>query len=246
MTTGGPRPRYLVAGDSALVVEFGDTIDPAINRRVRALFLAIESAQVPGVRDLVPTYRSLLVSYDPRQTTFEPLQATLAQLEGDLAAAAIPPPRVVEIPTTYGGVFGPDIGFVAEHNRLTEADVVSIHAGSDYLVYMMGFSPGFTYLGGMSERIAAPRLKTPRTAIPAGSVGIAQQQTGIYPVESPGGWQLIGRTPVSLFDPARVPPVVVEAGDYIRFVPVSADDYATIERDLRAGTWSLAVRGKTT
>ncbi len=123
--------------------------------------------------------------------------------------------------------------------------MVAIHSGSDYLVYMMGFSPGFTYLGGMSERIATPRLKTPRTAIPAGSVGIAQQQTGIYPVESPGGWQLIGRTPVSLFDPSRVPPVVVEAGDYIRFVPVPPDEYAAIEQAIRAGSWSLTVRGIT-
>jgi inhibitor of KinA len=241
VTAGGPR--YLVAGESALVVEFGEAIDPAINRRVRELFLAIEAARVPGVRDLVPTYRSLLVSYDPRQTTFDSLRARLAEVGDHVAALALPPPRVVEIPTTYGGSFGPDIGFVAEHNGLTESEVVAVHSDRDYLVYMMGFSPGFTYLGGMSDRIATPRLKTPRTAIPAGSVGIAQQQTGIYPVESPGGWQLIGRTPVSLFDPARVPPVVVEAGDFIRFVPVSPDEYATIERDITAGAWSLTVRG---
>jgi inhibitor of KinA len=238
-------PRYLVAGDSALVVEFGDTIDPAINRRVRGLFLAIEAARIAGVRDLVPTYRSLLVSYDPRQTTFDTLRLEIEKIEGGLSNAVIPPPRVVEIPTAYGGAFGPDLAFVAKHNHLTEDEVVENHSGSDYLVYMMGFSPGFTYLGGMSERIATPRLKTPRTAIPAGSVGIAQQQTGIYPVESPGGWQLIGRTPVSLFDPSRVPPVVVEAGDYIRFVPVTPGDYAAIEQAIRAGSWSLTVRGIT-
>ena len=240
------EPRYLVAGESALVVEFGDTIDPTINRRVRELFLAIEGARFSFVRDLVPTYRSLLVSYDPLETTFDALKARLQQLEGGISSAEIPAPRVVEIPTAYGGAFGPDLPFVAAHNHLDPAEVVSIHAGSDYLVYMMGFSPGFTYLGGMSEKIAAPRLKTPRTAIPAGSVGIAQQQTGIYPVESPGGWQLIGRTPVSLFDPSRVPPVVVEAGDYIRFVPVSIDQYGAIEADIRAGRWSLTVRGVTT
>ena len=237
-------PRYLVAGEAALVVEFGDTIDPAINRRVRELFLAIEGARMAGVRDLVPTYRSLLVSYDPLTTTFDALRARLAELGHHLADAPTPPPRVVEIPTCYGGAFGPDIGLVASHNHLGEDEVVAIHAGADYLVYMMGFSPGFTYLGGMSERIATPRLKTPRTAIPAGSVGIAQQQTGIYPVESPGGWQLIGRTPVSLFDPTRVPPVVVEAGDYIRFAPVSADDYASIEQEIRQGRWTLTARGE--
>jgi KipI family sensor histidine kinase inhibitor len=238
-------PRYLVAGEAALVVEFGDAIDPAINRQVREWLLAIERANVAGVRDLVPTYRSLLVSYDPRTTTFDELTSRLAALEGSLAAGDVPPPRIVEIPTAYGGAFGPDLGFVAEHSRLTEAEVVSIHSGTDYLVYMMGFSPGFTYLGGMSERIATPRLKTPRTAIPAGSVGIAQQQTGIYPVASPGGWQLIGRTPVSLFDQARVPPVVVEAGDYIRFLPVTAEQYAAIEAGIEDGSWALTVREQT-
>jgi inhibitor of KinA len=239
------EPRYLVAGEAALVVEFGDVIDPALNRRVRELLLAIEGARLEGVRDLVPTYRSLLVSYDPLATSFDALRARLAELVGRTADTPVPPPRVVEIPTCYGGTFGPDIAFVAAHNAITEDDVVAIHSGSDYLVYMMGFSPGFTYLGGMSERIAAPRRKTPRTVIPAGSVGIAQQQTGIYPVASPGGWQLIGRTPVSLFDPARVPPVVVEAGDYIRFVPISADDYSSLERDISQGRWALSVRGGT-
>jgi len=239
------RPRYLPAGEAALVVEFGDAIEPALNQRVRQLFLAAESAQLPGVRDLIPTYRSLLLSYDPTRTTFDELQERLDQLQGGLVAVAVPAPRVVEIPTAYGGDFGPDLGFVAEHNHLTPAEVVAIHAGTDYLVYMMGFSPGFPYLGGMSDRIATPRLKTPRTAIPAGSVGIAQQQTGIYPVESPGGWQLIGRTPVSLFDASRIPPVLVEAGDYLRFVPVSAGDYSTIARDVATGRWSPTVRGPT-
>jgi inhibitor of KinA len=240
-----PAPRYLVAGEAALVVEFGDTIDPAINRRVRALLLAIERAGVDGVRDLVPTYRSLLVSYDPLRTTFDALRLRLSDLEARAADFPVPPPRVVEIPTAYGGPFGPDLPFVAGHHHLTEDEVVAIHAGTDYLVYMMGFSPGFTYLGGMSDQIATPRLTTPRTAIPAGSVGIAQQQTGIYPVESPGGWQLIGRTPVPLFDPSRTPPVLVEAGDFIRFVPVAAGEYAAIEREVRQGTWTLTVRGAT-
>jgi KipI family sensor histidine kinase inhibitor len=239
-------PRYLVAGDAALVVEFGDRIDPTVNRRVRELCVALDRAQPDGVRDLVPTYRSLLVNYDPRVTTFDALRARLADIEKGLSATLSPPPRVVEIPTSYGGDDGPDLPFVAGHAGLTADEVVAIHSGASYLVYMMGFSPGFTYLGGMSERIAAPRLKTPRTAIPAGSVGIAQQQTGIYPVESPGGWQLIGRTPVRLFDPSREPPVVVEAGDYIRFVPVSRGEYQRIQDGLNAGTWTLSVRELTT
>lgn len=234
--------RYLVAGDAALVVEFGDRIDPAVNRRVRELCLAVDRARLDGVRDLVPTYRSLLVSYDPRVTAFDALRERLAGLEKGLAATPVPPPRVVEIPTSYGGDFGPDLPFVAAHAGITPDEVVAIHSSANYLVYMMGFSPGFTYLGGMSERIAAPRLKTPRTAIPAGSVGIAQQQTGIYPVESPGGWQLIGRTPVRLFDPSRQPPVIVEAGDYIRFAPVTRDEYQRIQDEMTAGTWTLSVK----
>lgn len=235
-------PRYLPAGDAALVVEFGDTIDPAINRRVRELLLAVERDQPVGLRDLVPTYRSLLVSYDPLRTTFDEIQRRVAMLaSGDVASTA-PPPRLVEIPTCYGGDFGPDLEVVASHNAITRDEVIAIHSGRDYLVYMMGFSPGFTYLGGMSERIATPRLKTPRTAIPAGSVGIAQQQTGIYPVESPGGWQLIGRTPVSLFDPDRHPPVLVEAGDFIRFVPITLDEYAGVTEEIRAGRWRLESR----
>lgn len=244
-------PRFLTAGDTGLVVEFGDTIDPAINRRVRELFLALAgsesrpyqatvqdraSAGLP-ILDLIPTYRSLLITYDPLKITFDDLRAAIERIEGGLGSATVPAPRILEVPTAYGGDFGPDLPFVASHNGLREDEVVAIHAGTDYLVYMMGFSPGFPYLGGMSERIATPRLKTPRTVIPAGSVGIAQAQTGIYPVESPGGWQLIGRTPLLLFDPSRTPPVLVEAGDSIRFTPISAADYGALSTAIAAGAW---------
>ena len=142
----------------------------------------------------------------------------------------------------YGGEYGPDLGVVAEHNGLSEAEVVRIHSGSDYLVYMMGFTPGFAYLGGMSDKIATPRLQTPRPAIPAGSVAIAEQQTGVYPVESPGGWQLIGRTPTQLFAPGREPPVLVEPGDYLRFVPVNEPEYANIQNEIRSGTYEFTTR----
>lgn len=242
-------PRYLPAGDQGLVVEFGDTIDPAINRRVHDLFVALRAASAPeanpaeagfrirGITDLIPTYRSLLITYDPLHLSLADLQGGVATLQERLADAPAPAHRVLEVPTAYGGAFGPDLSFVASHNGLAEDEVIAIHSGTDYLVYMMGFSPGFPYLGGMSERIAAPRLQTPRTVIPAGSVGIAQTQTGIYPVESPGGWQLIGRTPIALFDASREPPVLVEAGDYIRFVPISHEEY---ERRA-AGDWERAL-----
>ena len=236
------HPRYLPAGDQALVVEFGETIDPALNRRVRDLTLAIERQRHPAVVDLVPTYRSLLVLYDARRASFADMRAALGRAAEDAVASSFPSPRVVEIPTCYGGEFGPDLEFVARHAGLTPDQVVATHADTDYLVYMMGFTPGFTYLGGMSPRIAAPRLQTPRTSIPAGSVGIAQQQTGIYPVDSPGGWQLIGRTPVRLFDPTRTPPVVVEAGDFVRFVRVDRSDYDRIAAEIERGTYAPIVR----
>ena len=224
------------------MVELGDEISPDINRRIRDLVLAIERRHVAGVVDLVPTYRSLLVYCDPLRVSLAELQREIAGLERHLGETPLPPPKAAEIPTCYGGWLGPDLEFVASHCKLTSDEVVRIHTSADYLVYMMGFTPGFTYLGGMSERIATPRLKTPRTLIPAGSVGIAQQQTGIYPVDSPGGWQLIGRTPVRLFDPQRDPPVVVEAGDYVRFVAIDHGTYDDIEHQVLAGTYRLVVR----
>ena len=172
------------------IVEFGDAIDPAINRRVRGLFLAVEAARLAGVRDLVPTYRSLLVSYDPLQTTFDALRERLLERStAGLDDAPIPPPRVVEIPTAYGGAFGPDLGFVAAHNGLTEDEVVAIHSGTDYLVYMMGFSPGFTYLGGLSERIAdaAPRRRRGRPSPPARSASPSSRRASTRSRARAGG-----------------------------------------------------------
>jgi inhibitor of KinA len=234
------QPRFLPAGDSALVVELGDQIDIATNSRVRALAAAIGLRRITGVVEAVPTYRSLLVHFDPLALTVAELSEQVAAIEGELADMALPPPRRVEIPTCYGGSFGPDLADVVAHSGLNEADVIALHAGIDYLVYMMGFITGFPYLGGLPARIATPRLPTPRTKVPAGSVGIAQQQTGIYPVESPGGWRLIGRTPVRWFEPSRQPPVPVEAGDYIRFVPVSAAEYERIRAQVEAGAFTLA------
>lgn len=231
------EPRILLAGDAALVVEFGDRIDPALNREVRELWRALERAAIPGIVEMVPTYRSLLVCYDPLAIHADDLRARLLETDHHKGELDLGAPRLIDVPTAYGGEFGPDLAFVAQHAGLTEAEVVQIHAGADYLVYMIGFSPGFPYLGGMSPRIATPRLATPRTAIPAGSVGIAQQQTGIYPVESPGGWQLIGRTPLRLFDAGRQPPTLFEAGDSIRFVPVGAEEYREIEGQVRDGSW---------
>ena len=232
------KPRFLHAGDQAMVIELGDAIDADLNRRVRNLRLAIENAEVTGVSDLVPTYRSLLVHYDPVRTSADDLEDTLARIESKVDEGSLEKPRVVHIPTIYGGEYGPDLEFVAEHASLPADEVVEAHSGTDYLIYMMGFSPGFPYLGGLDERLHTPRLETPRTEIPAGSVGIADSQTGVYPVASPGGWSLIGRTPLKLFDPGAEPPSLLAAGDYVRFAPMeSEEEYRAIEASVQSGEY---------
>jgi inhibitor of KinA len=186
----------------------------------------------------------LLVYYDPLVLGLSELQDRIGNLSHS-EPVLLPSPRVLHIPTHYGGEHGPDMDFVVRHTGLSAEQVAAIHAGTDYLVYMMGFNTGFPYLGGMSAKIAAPRLETPRTAVPAGSVGIAQQQTGIYPVESPGGWRLIGRSPVRLFDASREPPVAVEAGDYLRFIQIDEERYGEIEEQVKSDTYEYVITEKT-
>ncbi len=231
--------RYLPAGDSALVVELGDEINPEINQKIRGLVLALEERNIPGIREYVPTYRSLMILYDPAVLLFHELVGKVKQIESQLEVSAFPEARIVEVPVLYGGEFGPDIGFVAEHNTLSEEDVIDLHTGRDYLVYMLGFTPGFCYLGGMSEQLETPRLSTPRTRIPSGSVGIAGKQTGVYPIDSPGGWQLIGRTPLRLFDPDRDPAVLITAGDYVGFSRIDAQEYEQIAGLVQRGEFTL-------
>lgn len=236
------RPRFLSGGDQALFVELGDAIDPAINRRVRNLALAIQKEKVPGVTETVPAYCSLLVYFNPQQTNFRTLQAAINELIEHLAEFDLPAPRLVEIPTSYGGEYGPDLDFVAAHNGLTTEQVVQIHTGTPYLIYMIGFMPGFPYLGGVSPRIAAPRLDTPRSRVPPGSVGIAGNQTGIYPLAGPGGWRIVGRTPLKLFDPRREPPALFQAGDCVAFVSIAPDEFDRIEREVAEGTYRVKER----
>ena len=231
--------RFLLTGDTSLTVEFGNEINEAINHDIRAYKIALEKAELPGIVELVPTYRSLMVHYDPAVLSYQELRDRLEKLLGDMAEIEIPPSPVLEIPVLYGGEMGPDLPFVAENAGLSEEEVIRIHSSTEYLIYMLGFTPGFTYLGGMSEKIAAPRLKQPRVRIPAGSVGIAGTQTGVYPIDSPGGWQLIGRTPVKMYDPDRATPILPEAGQYIKFYPVTQDEYDAILKEVEAGTYVL-------
>ena len=215
--------RFKPAGDSALVIIFGDRIDEKINKKVHAVANAIEKASPDWLVEVVPTYTSVYVYYDPLKLSYRNI------LDAIKPFLSVEPkeerPRIVEIPTAYGGEFGPDIEFVAKHNGLTVEEVIEIHSKPLYRVYMLGFTPGFAYLGGMDERIATPRLEKPRLKVPAGSVGIAGKQTGIYPIESPGGWRLIGRTPLRLFTPEKDPPTLLQPGDYVRFVPISEEEF---------------------
>ena len=214
-------PRIRPVGDAAVIVEFGDRIDPEINRLVHGLAARLRQEPPAGLGEAVPTYCTLLVHYDPFVLGYEQAAGWIQTRLAGLSDLPAPAPRRVEIPTVYGGEYGPDLAFVAAHAGLPEAEVIRIHSSRDYLVYMMGFTPGFPYLGGMDEAIAVPRLEKPRTLVPAGSVGIGGKQTGVYSVDSPGGWRLIGYTPLKLFDPGAEPPARLAAGDLVRFVPVS-------------------------
>lgn len=238
-------PKFLAAGDRAIVIELGDEIGFECNRLVHALHNAIEREHLPGVVDLIPTYRSLLVEYDATQVSFEEMTDRLADIRSSSSESPEDDVTVVHLPVLYGGEYGPDLDFVARNAGMEIDEVVDLHSGTEYPVYMMGFTPGFPYLGGMSERIATPRLSTPRGTIPAGSVGIAEAQTGVYPIRSPGGWRLIGRTPLRLFDVDRTPPSLIDAGDCVRFVPLSdEDEYRHIEEQVVLGSYQVKTTAK--
>lgn len=214
-------PRFLPCGDRALTVEFGNAIDPAINRRVNRFAAAVRALQLPGIVQVVPTYRSAMIEYDPLLWPSDMLDEHLAPLlamEGDAEGEG----RQMEIPTLYKGE---DLADVAQHTGLSEEEVVARHAGALYTVYCVGFAPGFAYLGGLPPELATPRLSSPRTKVPAGSVAIGGQQTGVYPSDSPGGWRIIGQTYRQLFDPSRTEPSLLRAGDRVRFVPISAHEF---------------------
>jgi inhibitor of KinA len=208
-------------GDSAIVLVFGSEMDLPTNRRIHALDRLLNLDAPHWLVETIPTYTTLLIRYDPLLVDFEQVQAWAlagtAHNDGDHETDF----RTVEIPTVYGGTFGPDLENVAQAHAVTPQEIIRLHTGSECVVYMMGFTPGFPYMGGMDPAIATPRLATPRTHVPAGSVGIAGMQTGIYPIESPGGWQIIGWTPLKLFDLQRSQPFLLAPGDRVRFVSVT-------------------------
>ena len=206
-------------GDAAVLVAWEARLDPALNAHAQALAGLLAARPWAGLGEAVPGYCTLLVHYDPAQLTYAEVAEHVRAVLIESAALEAPPGRLVEIPVRYGGEAGPDLEAVAEHAGLSPAEVVRAHAGREYRVYLMGFTPGFAYLGELDERIAMPRLAAPRLRVPAGSVGIAGRQTGLYPLESPGGWRVIGRTAVTVFDPAAAAPFLLAPGDRVRFVP---------------------------
>ncbi len=220
--------RYRIAGDQGLLVEFGQGIDPKINARVRSMAGALEENRPDGVLEIIPTYCSLLLTYDPALTCPDKICPRIDTLDTTLDTEDQSLFKVVKIPVCYGSDFGPDMETVQKNHDLSSQEVINIHCKPDYLIYMVGFTPGFAFLGGLDERLHTPRLKTPRMKVPKGAVGIANNQTGMYPVQSPGGWQIIGQTPLNLFNPNRDNPFLYRAGDKIRFIPISETKFHAI------------------
>ncbi len=231
------EPRYLTAGESCVVVEFADEIDRSANDAVMDLKRYLTEQKEIPITECLPTYRSLAVYFDPTVISAEDVVRVARRTsitEGRYAGALM---TEISIPVCYGGEYGPDLSNVAEHAGISEDEVIKRHSAKACHCYMIGFMPGFAYLGGMDESIATPRLTNPRTVIKGGSVGIAGKQTGIYPIDSPGGWQLIGRTPLRLFTPEASRPTLIEAGYEVRFLPVSEEEYKKIEAEVAAGTY---------
>lgn len=239
--------KYFPSGDSALIIKVGDQISVEINQTIRRLLARVEMESISGITDFIPSYNELMVCFNPSVTDYRKLVDIIRSHETSIEDIHLPPSALKEVPVLYGGkrIFseikslgenvleniGPDLEDVARFNKLSVDEVIQIHSSATYLVYMLGFTPGFCYLGGMDSRIAMPRKETPRLKIPEGSVGIADQQTGIYPIESPGGWQLIGKTPLKLFDPNRKPEFLFEIGDTLRFKPISEIEYIRLSKE---------------
>ena len=230
-------PKYLGAGEKCLVVEFADSIDREANIRLQSLRRALARLALPGIIELVPTYRSLAVYHDPLVLSRDALVPRVEEALKGISQAETAQKRILVMPVIYGGEHGPDLENVAQHTGFDKEEVIRRHLANDCYCFMLGFTPGFGYFGGMDEALETPRLKTPRTLIPGGSVGIAGKQTGVYSIDSPGGWQLIGHTPMRLFDPEAENPTAIESGDWIRFRRVDEGEYAAILAAVAAGSY---------
>ncbi|PYT18286.1 MAG: hypothetical protein DMG59_04775 [Acidobacteria bacterium] len=222
--------RFRPASDQSLLIYFGQRITLEAHRRVVKLLRLLESEPIEGIRNLHPAYCSLLVKFDALSLGHEELESSLRSYLDRLEDVRLADPRQVEIPVCYGGEFGPDLKDVAALHGMTPDQVIDLYASTTYVVYFLGFVPGFAYLGGLPEALATPRLPAPRKKVPAGSIGIAGNQTGVYPFSTPGGWRLIGRTPLGMFRPDRKNMSLLSIGDRVRFPPVSEARFAALER----------------
>lgn len=235
--------RFLASGDSSFIIEFGNEISPDINKKIRKMMEDIKNENIDGIIELVPTYCSLLVNYNPCIIRYKNLKTKLEKLYDNLVDSSEDEEvNLIEIPTLYNDEFGLDLEYVATYNKISKEEVIKIHTERDYLVYMLGFMPGFTYLGGMNEKIATPRLESPRLEILAGAVGIAGKQTGMYPSVSPGGWRIIGRTPLKLYDSKADTPVFIKSGDYIRYISIDENEYQRIEKEVLENRYKINIR----
>ena len=213
------KSKLVPLGDSALLVQLGDEIDLTLNQRVHALAALINTSPLEGVIETVPAYATLLIHYDPLILSFTQVRNYTRERMAQLRDRESRKPRRVNVPIKYGGQFGVDLDSVARRCQLQIEDVIRIHSQKIYTVFMMGFTPGFPYMGKLDEAISVPRLERPRTRVPAGTVAIAGSQTGVYPIDSPGGWQLIGWTPLQLFNPESESPFLFSPGNEVKFVP---------------------------
>lgn len=233
---GSPAWTIVPQGDRSLILVFGDQIDIAIGKRCADAAAAIRAADIDGISDIVPTFNSVALHYQPRlsgaSTNFKHLAAEIEKIlsRAELAAASTSAPKLVEIPVCYGGEHGPDLAHVAQHCKLDPAEVIRLHSEDPAYVFMLGFAPGAPYIGVHDQKLAIGRRATPRTSLPAGSVAIANLQTMIYPNASPGGWHILGATPVVLFDPAQAQPTLLSPGDSVKFLPISAEEFLDLKR----------------